>query len=370
MFRRIIATLFMMALVVIPVNADDSNAKPHAAAEKPVLFINTNIFPFGLVATNETYREFANIAREMGFVADHGWLTELDKEFLDSIDVLVLSIPALTLLDEDKENLRAFIKGGGGVWILGYSSFFVPDLSNLDSFIRDYGITFAAVTFGPTNGTVTPGSILSGPEIVSIIRSPFIRVGLTVDTSKAATQAVLDNGQILVAISTSKFLGRGKLVVHGDASMLAKEFGISEIDLKDNRNFARNILSYFLGKSDLKVILAKMKKKFAVAGKLTTAVTRIKNIGTSDSDQVKVQFILSDGENGTPKPADDLAVLKTIKLKSLEPGKSIKISQKVKIPGWVTPGVYYIVTVVDPDGESNDADPDNNRKVGKKFTVM
>jgi hypothetical protein len=111
-----------------------------------------------------------------------------------------------------------------------------------------------------------------------------------------------------------------------------------------------------------------LKGRNLAGGDLVTAVVKIRNLGESDSPETKVQIALTD--DGTLSgPASTIKVLATETVKSIRAGKKTKIKVKVILP-IITPGDYYVVATVDPDGTVNDTDTTNNQKVSKKYSIF
>ena len=72
----------------------------------------------------------------------------------------------------------------------------------------------------------------------------------------------------------------------------------------------------------------------------------------------------------TGGPGDEIKSLGTKAVQAIAPQRKIKYTRIVKIPGYIAPGEYLLVAIVDPDGTSNDINPDNNRKVSKKLLIQ
>jgi len=139
-------------------------------------------------------------------------------------------------------------------------------------------------------------------------------------------------------------------------------FANTSIGKEDNEAFGVNILDYLSGGCDLRVTLCKAKLK----GGKVKIIAKVRNVGTSDSESTIVRFYLSSSNIYPVGPAGVAATLGSVDLPALKPGKSKKVKVKLNIPGWVTPGDYYVIAVADPDGDTSDNNTDNNYKASKK----
>jgi hypothetical protein len=310
------------------------------------------------------------MAREAGFIVNHGKVLALTDEFLNEIDVFVLSITALTMTDDDKEALKRFLRRGGGIFILTYSRFWRPgiDTFNIGGFTGEFGIKFGAMSkLGSQQGTIVSGSILSGPTPAAIFRSPYFRSELNVDESLAKVQARLSSGKPLIAIAKlSGDFAPGKLLVHGDASMIAKEVSISEIDLADNRALAANIIEYFLnGGFDLFIKKTKLKGRNIVAGDTVKIVTKIKNLASGDSTPTDITHVLTEFSQVRGGPGDEIGTLGTSDVQSVKGNKKTKVTTVVTLPSNLPPGEYVVITTINV----SDQNSENNIKSSKKFFV-
>jgi hypothetical protein len=341
-----------------------------AASDKPLIFFLTQQYE-NTTAVNGGFAEFSMLAKSLGYRVDHGRWTEINENLLDGIDVLVMAIPELFLNDNDKVALKEFIRGGGGLLVIGYNAnhFLWTDYANLSGFLKEFGIEYGASSVGDMYGTMISGVPLAGPNTVNRIKSPSKHIEVVVrDTGKAQMQAGLDNGHGLLAIGTSKgIIGKGKLVVHGNVAMFVKG-QYSFIDYENNRELVANILLYFLGGYDLKMMSVKVKEKNLYPGDSVKVIVKIKNIGGADAGNFKISYVLSD--DGSLLPASALLELKTLNYKKIiKAGKKVKITTTITIPTWIGSGDFYLVGVIDPDNQTHDADASNNAKAGKRFTI-
>ena len=130
----------------------------------------------------------------------------------------------------------------------------------------------------------------------------------------------------------------------------------------DNEAFGVNILDYLSGGADLRATLCKAKLK----GGKVKVIAKVRNIGTSASEATIVRFYLSTSNTYPVNPAGVAATLGEVNLPALNPGKSKKVKVKLKIPGSVSPGNYYVIAVANPDLDIRDSDTSNNYKASKK----
>lgn len=362
--------VFFTVLICMSAALSIADDKQEKASEKPVIFLNTNSYLGNIGFTNGQSKLAGYLSNE-GYECECGNLNfdDIDDDFLEDIDVLWLLSPRTKLLDDGKKALRRFIRGGGGLLVNVWGGSAGGDKSNLDSFIRDYGITFGPGEMVPTEANVLASSPLSGPNKCSKIGTKESgRVSLVVDTKHAEAAAKIKNSnKIFVAVSKSKNLGKGSLVVIGyDALWMNHRIGFL-----DNKEFALNVFAFLTGGAfDLNVIVSKFKGKNPAAGSEIRVIGKVKNIGKSESEATKMRFLLSDSNTYPIGPAANTVTLKTFDIPVLQPNKKKKIREMVKIPNWITPGEYYLITVVDPNGTSGDGNESNNYKASKNTMTI
>lgn len=321
-----------------------------------------------LTAINGTYKSFAEIATEFGFLVNHGLLTSISDEVLADIKVLVLPVPVVFLYDESKEALKRFIRAGGVVLIIGYV-FPWTDYANLGGFAGEYGIQFGGMQTGPQYGSVNTSSLLARPEVVNRLLSPIGRIELTVDPSLAQAQALFDDGTVLTAISRNQgLLGKGKLIVHGDASMFAESAGYTYIGLENNRQFARNLISYIAGVYDLSCTSVRPKGQ-QNHGKQEKTIVRVRNGGTQPSSGAKLRLMLVD-HSSQAEPSETGIQVAQISVPEIGPGKNRKLTINYKIPGYVAPGEYRFRAEIVPAAWPKDSRTDNNTRESKVVVIF
>ncbi len=358
-------TIMLSALLIISLSVGTvAEEKTSASADSPFIFVNTNS-PYGfIVAINRQFSSFAQIARSMGFDIDHGHLNEITDEFLEDVDILVLAAPGFALLDEDKAALRRFLQRGGGLFFMAAHRNWV-DLSNYDSFLGEYGITFGISEWGTVKATVPPGCTLSGPYPCYQITNNLglSKAYLVTDPSKTEIVAIRPNGNILGAVSTNRRpLGLGRMVVFGGIGVVSN----NALAQYDNTNLAKNILTYLLGGSDLRTTLCKFKGRNIRPGSKVKLIAKARNDGNEASSATIVRFFLCTTNTYNDSPPEVVATLGSADLPSLDPGKSKKVKIKVRISTSVTPGDYYVIAVADPDDTIGDTNTSNNYKASKK----
>jgi len=355
--RKLLLVLTLLAFT-LPTAAHAIEDKT-APADTPFVLINTYSQYGSNVATNQGYSLFANAARSAGYRIEHQRLVNITDEALEDVDILVLAVP-YTLLDDDKAALRRFVRSGGGLFVLGGpGDASGVDLSSLDSLIREYGLWFGISEWsGNRRMSVLTSSPLSGPRSCNTIVSSEGRGYFQLNTSACEVAAISNNGYNYTVISNHNNLGSGRLVAVGDTMMFAN----TSIGKEDNEAFGVNILDYLSGGCDLRVTLCKAKLK----GGKVKIIAKVRNVGTSDSESTIVRFYLSSSNIYPVGPAGVAATLGSVDLPALKPGKSKKVKVKLNIPGWVTPGDYYVIAVADPDGDTSDNNTDNNYKASKK----
>jgi len=355
--RNLMCVLALLALT-LP-TAAYANEEETAPAAEPLIFINTNSNVGSLIAINTGFSRFAEVAREEGYRIDHGFRTSITEENLEGVAVYVLPGPGFVLLDEDKIALRRFIRAGGGLIVFGWHS---VDLSNLSSFVREFSVEIYDYESATRTATVPASCPVSGPYPCSSLISLYRTHVRILNNNNAIAIAILDNNKTIGAISIHKNLGSGKLVVLGDLAMFATASVGGNIGDADNEAFVRNVLVYLQSGCDLRVTLCKAKLK----GGKVKVTAKVRNVGTSASEATIVSFYLSSSDTYPVGPAGVAARIGSVNLPALNPGKSKKVKVKLNIPGWVTPGDYYVIAVADPDGDIRDSNTDNNYKASKK----
>ena len=357
--RNLIYVLVSLALTLpVAANASEEEKAPDA---EPLIFINRNSSVGEFIDINTGgFSRFAQVAREEGYRIEQGFHRRITDENLEGVAVYILPGPSFALLDEDKNALRRFLSAGGGLIVFGWHG---VDLINLSSFTGEFGVEIYDYEYPPTRtATVPAGCPVSGPYPCSSLISKARTHVRILNYNNAIAIAILDNGKTFGAISTHKNLGKGKLVALGDMGMFADASIEGNIGVADNEAFVRNVLVYMQSDCDLRVTLCKAKLR---RGKVKINA-RVRNVGTLTSETTIVRFYLSTSNTYPVGPAGVTATLGKVNLPALNPGKSKKVKVKLKIPGWVTPGDYYVIAVADPDGDIRDSDTSNNYKASKK----
>jgi hypothetical protein len=346
-----------------------SDDEPRGTAVKPIVFVNLNC-SFCSILLDCCYAKFADELRSAGYDI-RGWRLDYDDitdEFLTDIDIFCLVCTKTPLLDEAKGALRRFLRGGGSVLIIAWRSSW-NDLSNLASFTKGFGIWFGYDRSIIPVADILPNSPLNRPNACSTIGNGVIGIAeVLIDSKNAAVVAqVAGREYIAAALSTSKNLGKGRLVVIGSPHYFRN------VDLYeyDNLAFTLNLFDYLSGGgADLKAMLAKISGKKATAGGTVKLVGKIKNISDTPGEATQLRFLLADSSSYPVGPAANVIPLKTVGIASLAPGKSLKVKTTAKVPDGTLPGDYYLVVVVDPDNETDDPVPSNNYMVSKKSITI
>jgi hypothetical protein len=340
-------------------------------AEKVKVLIADSEIGNGLFDSHGYYAKFAALAGSNGFAVEGRMVTCFTAEALTGVDILVLPIQARSLADGEIIALQNFIKSGGGILILGYhEDFFRPDgadLASLGRLTATYGIGFgeSSISMTAAKAVVVDNSPLSGPKAAGELYSPSGRVKLTVVKGRAVEVAVLESGGILVALSTDKkALGKGRLVVCGDASMPSTEGSPAPIDTADNAAFFMNTLTYLAGGPDLGISRVKFTGDSVDAGDDLTVITSVKNTGNRGSGAAVLTIMLVGADGESPTAA--MTPLKTSKVKPLPPGTARKYKLKVVIPTGVDPGEYLLFVKVETKNGGADADVSNNSMASRK----
>lgn len=338
------------------------------AQDKPKIFINTNSTVGIFVAVNSGFSQFANIARNLGYTVDHGLHPSIKPEYLEGIDVYILISPPYFLQNSEKVALRQFMRAGGTLILMGWWS-----LYNEDSLALEYGIEFEDYQIVLTYGAPVAGSPLALPNEVNRTYHKGRRALTVTSPNKAKILAELDDGTAFAAESLSPNVGKGRFLVLNCVDVFAKQYVGGSIELEDNINFTKNLLEYCKGSQDLTVTFVKPKGKKPYPGDDITLIAKVKNLGDRTSEETKLTFYLTDDgllDETSASPAEVIKKMVTITVPAIEPGITRKLAAKGKVPSFVSPGSYYLVAEVDPDGTSGDAKPENNVKVAKKKLVV
>ena len=97
-------------------------------------------------------------------------------------------------------------------------------------------------------------------------------------------------------------------------------------------------------------------------------LTKIKNAGIRPSTATKVAFYLSKRKKLTGN--GNAMLIDSCDLKALATGRATKIRTSVRIPEDLTPGGYYIIACIDPDGDCREESTKNNVWISKsKYRV-
>jgi hypothetical protein len=360
--KKSLCFVILLCVFSVAVFADD---KPKSAADKPIIYLNTNAGTLPSFTGNLS--KLAADLRAEGYTLQEGPLDydDITDEFLSGIDVLFLIDPKTPLLEDSKAALRRFLRNGGALLIMVWQ-FWYGEKSNLNSFTMDFGLWYGYDRSYDTYAKVLPASPLSKPSKCDAIGSKEIgRVQVVINTKYAQVVAREEKqfNDIFVALSISKNLGKGRLVIIG-YDML---FYDTWIETYDNRAFAKNLFRYLAGGgADLKVMLSKITGTNLSAGSAANIIGKVKNISATESESTSLSFILSDSNTYPVRPSANTAVLKTVTIGALNPNKKIKVKTTAKIPSWILPDDYYLIVVVDPENETGDTDTSNNYKAGKK----
>lgn len=352
------------------------------AADKPVIFINTNLAPTGkpgvdlnsLVAANGGYKKFMELAESLGYEVRHGYLTSITPEVLEPVDLFILAIPGMTLMDEDKQAIVEFVRKGGGFFVLAYPEnlFANAYLSNLESLLTNYGITFGQSSYNSIVAAMKSGTPFLAPEPVQEIRSPEGHVALLVDPVRAQTIASSNSGRVMAAYSiNTSLLGSGKVLVVADFMMpfyqKLKLQTVDNLHLSNNAEFFTNVLLWFKGSADLTPLKVKVQKGPHTVGGTATVKVKVKNLGSSESVATTLVLTLC-SVDGT-SAGEEIKSLRKIDLPAIAPGAAKTIKTSVTFPAFLATGQYCLKAVVDPQGQSGDADTGNNAKTSVTFTI-
>ena len=340
------------------------------AQDKPKIFINTNSTIGQFIAVNTGFAQFANIARNLGYTVDHGLHPSIKPEYLEGVDVYVLSSPTYSLLNSEKVALRQFIRGGGTVIVLAWVVNF-----NLSSFTEEFGIMLGAYGYVVQNGYIVTGASIDGPNEVKDTYHVARREIEITDLSKADALVKVDDGTIVGAEAKGPAVGKGKLLVFTCVDSWANKTVGGCIETNDNAMMVKNVLDYCKGKQDLAVTFVKPKGVKPEPGDDVKLVVKVKNLGSKTSSKTKLAFYITDNglledPAGDTSPSEVIKRLAVISMPEIAPGKVKRIITRGKVPSWVAPGEYILLAEVDPNNSSGDSDITNNVKAAKKALIV
>lgn len=319
----------------------------------------------------DVYSELVRAMKECGATMERASIRHLTDDLLAGYDILVMVIPEMKLADPDKEALRRFIAGGGGVlymlapYELGY------DTDNINGFTWDYGIQAGSLHLSFFNlGEVLQTSPFARPEKAEYIYMGFISAGLEIKPGDAEA-AIVDRstGSVLAAYSTKQsLLGKGRLVVIGDyltfSDMLIRE--------KDGLAAARNMIRYLASEpevADLAVTSMTIKAKGLFPGDSVNISFTAKNIGAKAGVDGGYALTLHAWDKAAKTSGPSLKKLRELSMGALQPGEEKVIKTQGKLPGNLEPGIYVVKVVLDPKGISEDVYRADNSRISKPFTV-
>jgi len=310
--RQIIShILVLLSAATILYSADGS-----LAVKKPLVAVLGNTFFSEEHDINVELKAFAESLLGKGHRVTNVQLSRIDDAALEGIDVFVLPLPEFSLSEEDRGALKRFLRGGGGLLVLGYPG--GKGIDEVNALISEFGVSFGAESWNDLDAMIPPGSTLSGPRKCERVGGFVPRIYLKLSAGKVEP-AARDDAGVLAAVSTLDSLGDGRLVIIGSDQPFLND----HIGKLDNKAFCLNAIDYLSGANtcDLAAIVTKFKGKSNYTGGKLTVITRIKNIGKVASDETKVRFALVDSSS-KDSASPPLKKLRTVKLQPLNPGKS------------------------------------------------
>lgn len=320
------------------------------ADDKPLVMVNTNVTDSSWSWINDEIGGFAyfrKILENNGYQVDQKFYWELNADNLAGIDIFVFSEAALILTDSDKRALRKFIRDGGAVLIMGYDDEYA-DPKNLESFTKDYGITFGNVDIDDATMTVINDSGIFSDDTKKVM---YYGWNIYIEEGKAIPILLEEPlGTIGFAISTSKNLGNnyGKLAVSGsDEIFYTNRAFPTNLDDLDNVNFLLDIMAYLSGRPNLGVNWINTKGKGFMPGEMFTVKTRLVNKGAIVSDRSKVTVVFSDEADFAKLDDADFAV-KTKMNTNIPAGENKTFEISIKVPAdYSLPDAWVHVYVED-----------------------
>lgn len=356
MQKRIVLLVCVLVLAFLPLAmAGAADEKKPAADDRPLIYINTNSQIGPLVAVNSGMSEFAQIAEDIGFRVDHGFLTSITDEFLANVSVLVLMDPAFIPLDDDKEAMKRFLRNGGSIIAAHWWS----NMTAFDGFIAEFGIGAGLYLNNfSTDGSVAATSPLAKPNSVAKgVTTNYYRQTLINDPTYVINIGNYDTGDSIGVISTHPNIGKGKLLVTGSLALWCNNTVGGFISNADNRAFTKNLISWFYPSCDLSVKKFRWKGGYPGPGDTITTVVVVNNIGQSANTDLWMQYSLEQQNGMGAKPSTVHTWNHLNAQVVVQPGKKVKLKHALKIPVSIEAGDYTLRVVID----SKQVEPDQNR---------
>lgn len=136
---------------------------------------------------------------------------------------------------------------------------------------------------------------------------------------------------------------------------------------EDNKKFLLNVAAFLAGASDLKV--AKTKCSKLKSGKVGKFKAKVQNLEQCYSNPTELAFYFSEDQKfnsvGPAKDKDILIGRMTIPQIPGNGSKWLKLKANVKVD---IGSDYYVLAVINPDGDAIEANSDNN--VGSKMVTI
>lgn len=341
-----------------------------ADEDKPRILINTASRVGELFGNNSLLAPLKDLVEQQGFVLEHRLQSDLSTGSpFEGIAVYALFNPNFPITDADKVALRQWVRSGG-ILLMGDGYIEVV----MDAFAMEFGVAHGVYREFELGKTLElpPNSPLAGPLPVGDTVTSYYRTLMIVDDTRAEAMLKDDEGNPVIT-RTISFAGKGMIITFGCPYILLDRFKSEPgLDNEENYKLVQNLFTLIrnkLNENSYDLNLLKVKSKGGssfLPGDEIKFVAKIKNIGAINSEVTNIVFYL---EN--KGPASDISYeIASSKVPVVKTKKKTKIAKTIFLPDDLLPGTYDVVAVIDPDGETGDADAGNNKAVAKKKIII
>ena len=280
-------------------------------------------------------------------------------KILEGYDLVIICLREQHMLASEQVALVRYVRNGGGLLVLCK---YGATISACNPVLINFGIqvTVNILNTEHLNTFVNPATTSRRPVDDCEVWEPR-----SINLSGGATSIAGYNSSVgLASITNCVFAlggncGRGRIIATGNTNMwLSKPSVCGPVrwGRADNTALLHNVVEYLLGASDLRMLKFSFRKRLS-AGRRATLKTRVKNLESCYSRGAELGFYLS--EDRIFDSYEDI-YLGSATIPELKGGKSKKLKVKAAIPDDVQPGNYYLLAVVNHQGQPLEVNAGNN----------
>ncbi|MBD3406737.1 MAG: hypothetical protein GF411_11535 [Candidatus Lokiarchaeota archaeon] len=187
---------------------------------------------------------FSSLLETNGYSSDTNFNKTIDSSLLATYDVLVLFFPQIALDTNEVTAVHDFVDNGGGLLLVGIeeeSSSWQYSPQNLNPISEQYGILFQLDKWTGTATDLEDHHVTH--NMTSIHSNSGQHAGCTLSVSGSATSIIQDEGDSIVAVSTS---GSGRIVAVGSLApflMYYEKTNLLESHY-DHHQFSVNVIDW------------------------------------------------------------------------------------------------------------------------------